>query len=140
MSLTPRLGILSTILVLLAVTNGEGQPNKVENFMRLKLLHSQKVLEGLTVENLELVAQHSQQMSLLSQAANWQVLQTEEYLHRSTEFRRAADALTEAAKAKNLDAATLAYVDVTTKCVSCHKYVRRVRNARLDRPLDLLRR
>jgi cytochrome c556 len=56
-------------------------------------------------------------------------LQTPEYSQRSAEFRRAADALTEAARKRNLDGATLAYVDVTTKCVSCHKYVRGVRIA-----------
>lgn len=111
--------------------------DNVKEFMRAKLTHSQKVLEGLTTEDFEAVAKHSQEMSLLSQAASWQVLQTPEYMQRSTEFRRSTDALTEAAKNKNLDGATLAYVDVTMKCVECHKYVRRVRQARLDeRPLD----
>lgn len=103
--------------------------NQVRDFMRKKLAHSQSILEGLTVDNLEQVATHAQQISLLSQAAAWQVLQTPEYSQRSTEFRRAADALTEAARKRNLDGATLAYLDVTTKCVSCHKYVRGVRIA-----------
>jgi len=111
--------------------------DNVKEFMRAKLTHSQKVLEGLTTEDFDAVAKHSQEMSLLSQAASWQVLQTPEYMQRSTEFRRSTDTLTEAAKNKNLDGATLAYVDVTMKCVECHKYVRRVRQARLDeRPLD----
>lgn len=103
--------------------------NNVRDFMRQKLVHSQKVLEGLTVDDLEMVAKHSQDLSLLSQAASWQVLQTPEYLDRSAEFRRAVDTLTEAAQKKNLDGAALAYVDVTMKCVSCHKYVRGVRIA-----------
>ena len=91
--------------------------------------HSQRVLEGLTTGNHELVAKHAQQISLLSQAEMWQVLQTPEYFERSLEFRRATDAITEAAKNKNLDGATLAYVDMTVKCVSCHKYVRQVKVA-----------
>jgi hypothetical protein len=102
------------------------EPNEVAVFMRPKLKHSQGVLEGLTTENYEMIAKHSQEMSLLSQASNWQVLQTVEYRERSTEFRRSVDALTEAAKKRQLDTAALAYVDVTLKCVSCHKYVRTV--------------
>lgn len=109
-------------------------PNKVDEFMRAKLLHSQKVLEALTTEDFDQIAKHSQEMSLLSQAATWQVLQTPEYRDRSTEFRRAVDMMTEAARKKNLEAAALAYVDVTMKCVSCHKYVRQVRMARDNRP------
>lgn len=110
------------------------EPNKVSEFMRAKLNHSQQLLEGLTTENYDVIAKQAQELSLLSQAATWQVLQTQEYRDRSTEFRRAADAVTEAARKKNLDAAALAYVDVTMKCVSCHKYVRHVRMARGLRP------
>ena len=103
--------------------------NNVREFMRKKLVHSQKVLEGITTDDLESVAKHSQDLSLLSQAATWQVLQTPDYLQHSTEFRRAADSLTEAAKKRNSDGAALAYLDVTMKCVTCHKYVRGVRMA-----------
>lgn len=102
----------------------------IDVFMRAKLQHSQKVLEGLTTEDFSVVAKHSQAMALLSQDQQWQVLQTPEYLQRSVEFRRAIEALTEAAKKENLDGATLAYVDVTMKCIECHKYLRRVRQAR----------
>lgn len=122
---------LALIPVALALEpDAGGMPvNQVRDFMRKKLVHSQNVLEGLTMENWDQVTRHAQQLSLLSQAAAWQVLQTPEYAQRSTEFRRAADALTEAARKHNLDGATLAYLEVTSKCVSCHKYVRGVRIA-----------
>ena len=110
------------------------QPNDVRDFMRAKLAHSQKVLEGLTTEDFDMIAKNSQAMSLLAQASNWQVLQTPEYLEQSRDFRRAADTLTDAAKKKNLDGAALAYVEVTMKCVNCHKYVRGVRMAGTDLP------
>jgi cytochrome c556 len=98
-------------------------------FMRSKLEHSQKLLEALAVEDFAGMAKDSQALSLLSLAASWQVLQTPEYAQQSLEFRRSADALTEAARKKNLDGAALAYVQMTMKCVSCHKYVRGVRMA-----------
>lgn len=108
--------------------------DKIGDFMRVKLIQSQKVLEGLVREDFDAIVKHSQEMSLLSQATNWQVLQTPEYRERSTEFRRSVEALTEAGKKKNLEGAALAYVEVTMKCVTCHKYVRRVKTAQLDDP------
>jgi hypothetical protein len=76
-------------------------------------------------------------MSLLSQATAWKVYQTPEYMRRSLEFRHRLEDLTTAAKKGNLDGATLAYVDVTMKCVDCHRYVRHVQNARLELPQSL---
>ena len=108
------------------------QVNDVKDFMRAKLAHSQKVLEGLTLEDFDLIAKNSQEMNLLSKATNWQVLQTQEYLRQSQDFQHATEALTEAAKKKNLDGAALAYVEVTMKCINCHKYVRGVRAAKLN--------
>jgi hypothetical protein len=104
-------------------------PDGVITFMRAKLDHSQKVLEGLTTDNFEMIAKGAGQMEVLSQEAAWQVLQTPEYRLQSGEFRRATRALKDAATKKNLDAAALAFVDVTLKCVRCHEYVRHVRAA-----------
>ena len=98
--------------------------DKEQVFMRTKLAHSQQVLEGLATEDFQSIADHSNQLKLISLDANWQVLQTEEYIRQSKEFRRATDNLTAAAEKKNLDGAVLAYFQLTQSCVSCHKYVR----------------
>jgi hypothetical protein len=110
----------------LAATAADGppQPDKVAVFMRAKLAHSQDVLEGLTTEDFDLIEKGAQELALASLDSNWQVLQTEDYVRQSAEFRRACGTLRDAAKAKNLDGAALAWVDVTLKCVQCHKYVR----------------
>lgn len=105
------------------------KPNDVSAFMRLKLNHSQKVLEGVALEDFELIAKNAQQMGLLAQDENWQVLQTPEYRHHSADFQRIAADLTKAAQAKNLDGAAFAYVQLTMSCVNCHKYTRGVRMA-----------
>jgi hypothetical protein len=111
-----------------------GQDATPKELMRSKLNHSQKLLEALVLEDFRGMAKQSQALSLLSLAASWQVLQTPEYAHQSLEFRRAADALHNAAEKKNLDGAALAYVQMTMKCVSCHKYVRGVRMAAAEPP------
>ncbi len=107
----------------------EGPEENIKVFMRAKLDHSQRVLEGLTTEDYDMIRKHAGQLEVLSQEAAWQVLQTPEYRQQSLEFRRAAQALKEAAEKENIHAAALAYVDVTMKCVRCHQYVRDVRNA-----------
>lgn len=110
-------------------TEDVAPPDGVIVFMRAKLEHSQKVLEGLTTDNFDMIAKGAGQMEMLSQEAAWQVLQTPEYRLQSAEFRRATRALKDAAVKKNLDAAALSFVDVTMKCVRCHQYVRHVRAA-----------
>ena len=120
---------LTAVFMLSIIGVRAEQPNKVSKFMRLKLGHAQKILEGLATDDLETVAANAQDLSMLSLEAGWQVLQTEDYMEQSREFRRATDALKNAAKKKNLDGAALAYVDVTMKCITCHKYVRGIHMA-----------
>lgn len=100
------------------------RPDVVGDFMRAKLGHSQDVLEGLALEDFDKIARGAQELALASQASSWQVLQTEDYARQSAEFRRSCDSLRTAAKAGNLDGAALAWMEVTMKCVQCHKYVR----------------
>jgi cytochrome c556 len=96
--------------------------------MRAKLAHSQNVLEGLAIEDYDLIDKGAQELSLASEDASWQVLQTEDYARQSADFRRSCDSLRKAAKSHNLDGAALAWMEVTMKCVQCHKYVRDVRD------------
>lgn len=96
-------------------------------FMQVKLTHAQKTLEGLSKGDFDLVAKHSQAISLLCKDELWAVLKTPEYYERSKEFERSIDAITDAARKQNLEAATLAYVDSMMKCVTCHKYIRQVK-------------
>ncbi|MCA9186609.1 MAG: hypothetical protein R3E01_08425 [Pirellulaceae bacterium] len=131
-----HLALAVIVIILVCATAGRSQTGKkpenkqddpLQVFMQAKLEHSQRILEGLTTDNCELVAKHAQQLSLLSQAAQWQVLQTPEYVHRSAQFRHLADTLTDEARKKNLDGATLAFMKVTMDCIDCHKYVRKTR-------------
>jgi cytochrome c556 len=103
----------------------EGAP-KTERaaFMRLKLKASQEVLEGIALEDFAKIRKNAQALSLMTEDEIWHVLQTPDYLRLSNEFRRSADEVANAAEAKNLDRATLAYMEMTMKCVSCHRHIR----------------
>jgi cytochrome c556 len=83
-------------------------------------------MEGLALADYDLIARGAHDLALASQASSWEVLQTEDYARQSREFRRACESLRAAAKDRNLDGAALAWMEVTLKCIQCHKYVRDV--------------
>lgn len=122
--------VVAASLFTIAGHSADAQPNKVAAFMQLKLNHSQKLLEGIALEDFALIEKHAQALSTLSRDEMWQVYQTPEYLQYSAEFRRSADEVAAAAKKQNVDGAALAYVGMTLQCVHCHKHVRDVRMAR----------
>ncbi len=100
------------------------KPDDVAVFMRAKLDHAQHVIEGLAMEDYQTIYRAAHDLALASQASAWEVLLTEEYSRQSADFRRSCEALRAAARDENLDAAALAWMEVTMKCVQCHKYVR----------------
>jgi hypothetical protein len=107
-------------------SRGFGQPpkGKLTVFMRPKLEHSKAVLEGLSLENFELIDKNARALKDLSESAEWKVSPNITYLRYSIEVQRLADELIEQASRKNVDGATLAYLQLTMTCVNCHKYVR----------------
>lgn len=105
---------------------------KVDELMQAKLKASQKVLEGIATDNPELIAKGAETLMRISKEAEWKILKTPKYEIFSNDFRRNAESLIQNAKDKNLDGATLAYVDLTMSCVKCHKHVREVRMTRKD--------
>lgn len=95
-----------------------------KEFMRDKLVLSQRVLEGLATEDYDLIIAKGTRLSAMTKEANWRLFENPDYDRQSVTFRRHVNSLVKAAKDKNLDAATLAYVRVTMSCVDCHKLVR----------------
>ena len=96
----------------------------VKEAMRQKVAYSQQVLVGITLEDFGLIADNAKKLVELSNKTNWYSRQVPEYELFLNEFRRNAQQLTEAGQQKNLDAASLAYVQMTSSCVSCHKFIR----------------
>lgn len=90
-----------------------------------KLDNAKGVLEGLATEDYEKIARDAQALSLLSLESDWNVITTEEYLEQSSDFRRAVNVITEAAREKDVNRAALGYVNLTVRCVECHSYLRK---------------
>jgi hypothetical protein len=98
----------------------------MKTFMRKKLEAAQNLLEGLAVEDFDMITSGARQLKTTSAAAEFMVINDPMYSQEADEFRRIVDKLAKAAKEKRLDGAALAYVDMTMSCIECHKYVRNV--------------
>ena len=96
----------------------------VSKFMARKLDDARSIVAGLATENYELIGKSAQDLMLLSHEADWDVIQSQNYLQMSSDFRASAERLRDTAKQKNIDGSTLAFFEVTMSCVRCHKYVR----------------
>jgi hypothetical protein len=100
---------------------------KRNELMQRKLTNSQKILEGIAVNKFDLIEQGADELIQVVKEAEWKVLKTPLYDFYSTDFGRIAKSIKENAQKRNLDAAALAYVDMTLMCVKCHKHVRETR-------------
>jgi hypothetical protein len=104
------------------------KPSKV---MTAKLLHSQKLLEGIAVGDFKMITLNADELIQLTKTEEWMMYKTPRYEMYSNEFRRAAETLIQKAKDKNIDGTTLAFFEMTMTCVRCHQHVREIRDARL---------
>jgi len=115
-----------------SVGRGQKAGDGTRAVMAAKLRLAQNILEGLTHEDFPYIVRQASQLLTLTRQAGWRALEQPEYLRRSTDFRQAITRVADAAGRRNLDAATLGYVQMTMACINCHKYVR---NPEVDRPL-----
>lgn len=111
-------------------TRAEDDKSELGKFMRRKLDASSKILEGLTTEDSKLVVEGANILLELSKAEKWQILKDAEYREFSSEFRRDAKMLADAAEKNNFDNAMLQWMDTMKGCVECHKHVRSARQGK----------
>lgn len=122
--------VMLPLLAAFCISEGRAsQPEKRNRseLMRQKLEYSKNVLEGLSLEQYDLIEKNAKALKVLSQAAEWEVPvipNATDYVALTSEFQRYADDLARCAKQRNIDGATLAYVKLTMNCVQCHKFVR----------------
>lgn len=120
------------LLTLPAVSGHGGEADKISDLMKKKLDYSQKVLEGIAINDFDKISRNAEELIAVAKLAEWRVLKTPQYELHSNDFRRIAETIVKEGKAKNIDGAVLAYVDLTLTCVKCHKHVREVRMTGLE--------
>ncbi|TWT59664.1 hypothetical protein [Rubinisphaera italica] len=102
----------------------EEQEKELHRFMIAKLKASVDILEGLTTENYPLIKHGATKLNQMSTAEKWRYSNDTIYRQFSSEFQRTTQDMIEAANEKNLDKSTLKWMDVTVKCIECHRHVR----------------
>jgi cytochrome c556 len=128
--------VMTGVLALtLTGTHGSGQvpkekveppslPNEAQ-VMQVKLKRAQAVLEALAKEDFKTLEENANSLARISRATEFlRAYKTEDYEFQARTFQRSADMLAARAKEKNLDGATLAYLDMTMSCVACHNTFR----------------
>jgi hypothetical protein len=101
----------------------------MKQIMRAKLDHSERILEAVVTSNWPLLDRESEAMAQVVRDPAWAGLTMPEYVRHTAAFLRATDDLIAAAKLRDLEAASLGFVSLTTSCVSCHRYLARARIA-----------
>lgn len=86
---------------------------------KLDLAHD--VLDALALEDFEALEAYAEDLESLGTAGFLFILDTDEYRTRAENFRAAARALGRAAREENAEAGALAYMDLTLRCVRCHR-------------------
>ena len=135
-----RTTLLACLVVLPFLAGSEGpfaaEPKKGPvpksiPLMAEKLKNAQALLEGLALNDFDKIQSGAEELMRISKAAEFAAHKTPAYEVHTNNFRRAAETIIQKAKAKNIDGATLAYVDMTVTCVRCHQHCREVRDTSL---------
>ena len=99
------------------------QADRKQSVMEQKLSHAQGILSGLAKEDFVAISRESTDLLALAQQ-QWIEHDTPEYRAQLKDFWITLEGIDASAKEKNLDGATLGYMQLTLSCVKCHKYLR----------------
>lgn len=123
-----RFVFVALLLPLLAIPSSSQEKKKKREpdpLMVAKLKEAQTLLEGLALNDPAKVQRSAEELLRISKEAQFRkALNTAKYELHANSFQRSAEAVIEKAKAKNIDGATLAYLDMTMTCVRCHQHTR----------------
>jgi cytochrome c556 len=92
--------------------------------MKKKLPQAHKLIDGLALQDFDMLKSAADELAALRLQAAWMAENTLEYQQLSIDFQRNIEATQRAATEKNIDAASLAYIQMTMTCVKCHKHIR----------------
>ncbi|NIP86015.1 MAG: hypothetical protein GTO03_10810 [Planctomycetales bacterium] len=108
----------------------EGAPAEKEErpggsvWMRTKIKYAQNVLSALATSDFAVIQENAERMNAITQLEKWARGKDTDYQTQLGFFRHANRELSRQASRKNLDGATLAFMQVTASCVNCHRHLR----------------
>ena len=121
------LGLMFSAAILSVTCLGGDNPSvakKNAKLMEKKLAVSQELLPALANEDFAQLKKNADELSKLAKQ-QWIANDTPEYQAQLKDFWIVVDGIAASAEEKNLDEATLGYVQMTISCVKCHKSLRK---------------
>jgi len=100
------------------------QDNPTEQLMRVKRDYAHRLLDAVVQEDFAAVREQAFRLKTIAETSDWKAIDSPEYVRRSDAFLAATVRLVEAARERQGDAVALAYMDLTLKCVQCHRYLK----------------
>lgn len=100
------------------------EANSKAGIMRMKLEPAKKILEGIALGDYQAVRKNTEQIRLLTLDEKWMYVQTEQYREHTKSFERSLNLLKRMCEEKDMDGIALAYMQVTMRCVECHRTLR----------------
>jgi cytochrome c556 len=117
--------LVASALILLAVrAAGAAETDDASFWMKKKMEYSERILAGLAKADYDEIEKSASSMNKLSQIENWVRGNTPGYKAQLASFRSANKSLIRMAQEKDVDGATLAFMQLTQSCVQCHKLIR----------------
>ena len=107
-----------------SVDKKETPEHALEKFMRQKLHSSNQILEGLCTDDLKMVSDGAKSLKKMSGEEQWRVSNDILYKRYSGEFVQAVEELQKESEDNDMDGTSMAWVNVTMKCLKCHEWVR----------------
>ena len=117
--------LLALLLVLALPLRAQDEPAKKSSiWMKEKVRASQAILTGLASADFQAIGRNAAAMDVIQYLEKWQRADSPGYRTQLQLFELANRELIRAAREKNIDAAALAFNQLTVSCVNCHKIVR----------------
>ena len=95
-------------------------------WMAQKIEHSKKILEALTKEDFSKVESEANQLRTLGKIEGFVRRKDPAYLRHQQSFDSSLIEIAAQAKEQNVEGAVLAFNQMTTSCIACHKTLRAV--------------
>lgn len=118
--------VVAVLLVGAGAAQGPASGPDQQPIMEAKLAHAQKLLASLAREDFAGMSASAEALLAVARR-QWMEQETPEYRAHLKNFWTVLEGVQTAAGERNLDGATIGYVQMTISCVQCHKYLRDLR-------------
>ncbi len=126
-----RLIALAAAMATAAAVSPRAQSPPLKAVMQEKVQNAQDLLKPLVLGDFAGIERYATRLGRLTytEVASWQASPSSEYRQQASAFLQAIEDLGQAAEARDVKRASIAYANLVSSCVSCHQLVKAGRSA-----------